>query len=467
MSGSGVASGSADRRVNTTRSWTVQKGYIRSSALLDNSGNIDIRPLALIFTLCAVAYIGIYAFEAPLRYALYVSGKDNLILLRDGLIIGPLVLLFAAQAIRLQIHPLFWSAGTLLTFHGLVLMGTIGSITAVAYATKVLANLLFGFFAASLLVSPGKKMLAFLIAIWCITILGLCLDKFLLTFPWTGIKTIVGDLNVDVSKDWQIQDTLARRVAGFTRSSIAAAVLIPSLAIVMMSRIRNRLLRVFVGATSLAAVALTTQKGSFFALAPLAAIQCLPSSFRLTLLRLCCVTFMIAAVSMPFLTFGLFIPHGTGVFSAESMYLRIAYTWPQAWHWIVHHQMLIFGVGLGGIGGPQRIYALDSFNPADNIFILMYAYFGVFAVLYLLIVCFLVLRPVTGSKDRTATAVALLAFAFGYGTFLSIIEDQAAALFLGAALGVLWYETRRTVPVSVSAAPSATPWATQGGSIGN
>ena len=38
--------------------------------------------------------------------------------------------------------------------------------------------------------------------------------------------------------------------------------------------------------------------------------------------------------------------HGTGVFSSESAYLRIAYTWPQAWQWITHHSMLFFGVGL-------------------------------------------------------------------------------------------------------------------------
>src|ERR1700756_1794012 len=59
-------------------------------------GNIDIPLLGSLFIAACVAYLGIYALEAPVRYALYNAGKDSLILLRDGLIIGPLVLLGAA-----------------------------------------------------------------------------------------------------------------------------------------------------------------------------------------------------------------------------------------------------------------------------------------------------------------------------------------------------------------------------------
>jgi hypothetical protein len=456
--GADIASGGAFNR----RGWNQQE-RVRTQPAPREMGNIDRQLLASLFTFCTAIYICCYAFEAPIRYALYLYGYDNLILLRDGLILGPLVILMAAQALRLRIHPAFFVAGALLAFHGLVLVGTIGDLGAVAYAMKMMANVLFGFFLAGLLIAPGKKMLVFLIAIWLATIVGLLLDKFVFAFPWVGISTTVGDLTVNVARDWEIQDTLARRVGGFTRSSISAAIIVPLLAIVIMGQCRVWLLRGFVAVASLGAAILTTQKGAIIALTPIAGILCLPPSWRPTLLRLSCVTFLLAAVSIPFLTLSLHIPHGNGVFSAESIYLRIAYTWPRAWQWIMHHQMLFFGVGLGGLGGPQRLYAPENFNPADNFFILMYAYFGVFAVLYLLLVCILALRQVTGSKERATIAVALLAFVFGYGTVLSIIEDQAAALFLGAALGVLWRETRRTVSIGASAAP----WAAQDGAIGN
>lgn len=422
------------------------------------ASNIDSRRFATVFAVCGILYLWIYALEAPIRYGLFLVGKDSLILLRDGLIIGPLAFLCAAQAMRLRLHAMFLLSGCLLAFHGLVLMGTVGSFPGAVYGAKVLMNLLFGFFAASLLISPGNKMLKAMMAIWLMIIVGVCLDKFLLTFPWTGIKTVIGDLSVDVSKDWQIEDPFARRVAGFTRSSIAVAAVLPCLTIILLCRMEGRLLRAVVALLAVGAVFLTTQKGSLIAFVPIAAILCLPSAHRLARLRFCFLAFLLIAIALPLLTRGLHMDHGNGVFSTESLYLRIAYTWPDAWQWISHHQMLWFGVGLGGIGGPQRLYAPDNFNPSDNIIVLLYAYFGVFAIFYGALICFLVLRPITGSPKRVETAVAIVAFAFGYGAVLSVIEDQSASLFLGAALGALWRETRagESIAAQSSEAPSLT-----------
>jgi hypothetical protein len=405
------------------------------------SANIDSPAVAAIFLGCAIAYLGIYALEAPLRYALYLFGKDSLILLRDGLILGPLTLLFCAQALRLRLHPGFIVFAVLIAFHGIVAIGTVGSPLGTAYGVKILVNLLFGFFLASLLIQPGSKTTFCLLLIWLVTMVGVGLDKFVVTFPWTGIKTVVGDLNVDVSRDWQIEDSAARRVAGFTRSSISVAALLPPLTLILVARLRYWPVRGVVTALSLGAVALTTQKGSLLAFAPVAALLFLPLQPRIRLLRVVCLCFVVAGIGLPFLAMGLHFEHGTGVFSTQSLYLRVAETWPNAWQWILRHQMLVFGVGLGGIGGAQRVYALDSFNPADNMFILLYAYFGVFALFYLGSACWLVLRRVTGSAERAATALAVLAFCLGYGTVLSVIEDQAGALFLAAALGALYRET--------------------------
>jgi hypothetical protein len=202
---------------------------------------------------------------------------------------------------------------------------------------------------------------------------------------------------------------------------------------------------------AIAAVFMTTQKGSIVALIPIAGILCVQPMRQPARLRIAFIAFLVLCIALPLMTLGLHMEHGAGVFSTESIYLRIAYTWPEAWDWIVRHQMLVFGVGLGGIGGPQRLYAPDSFNPSDNIAVLLYAYFGIFAIVYAGLVSFLALRPVTGSIERVTPALGVLAFAFGYGAVLSVIEDQSASLFLGAAVGVLWRETRiSTLPAEVS-----------------
>lgn len=405
----------------------------------DGLGN---RPITTLFVLSAIAYIGIYALEGPIRYLLYLQGRDNFILARDALMLGPLALLAAADAFRLRIHPALPVFALLAAFHGLVLIGTVHSALGAAYGLKIVINLLFGFFIAGRLLNPGRKLFAFFIVVWIVTLIGVGLDKFVMTFPWVGIKTIVGGLNVDVSKDWEVTDELARRVAGFARTSICVALLMPLISIVLMCRTKNTMLRGFLAVSALGADFLTTQKGSIAAFFPIAAVLCLRPSMRLPLLRACCIVFAVAMIALPIVMLDVHFAHGTGIFSGESLGQRLTVTWPEAWHWIGHRQFLLFGVGLGGIGGPQRLYAEADFNPADNMFVFLYAYFGVFAVFYLLALCLLVLRPVTGSKACAIPALASIAFLLGYGAVVSIIEDQLATLFLGAAVGVMIFETR-------------------------
>src|SRR5205814_10062196 len=138
-----------------------------------------------------------------------------------------------------------------------------------------------------------------------------------------------------------------RRVGGFTRSSLCVATFVRGLAILLMGRLRHWLLRGFVMGVSLGAVALTTQKGAIIAFAPIGAVLCLPPAYRLKLLRLGCLAFIVATASLPFLVMSLHMSHGAGVFSNMSMYLRVAFTWPDAWQWITRHSMMMFGVGLG------------------------------------------------------------------------------------------------------------------------
>lgn len=398
-------------------------------------------PLKALFIAAALIYLCIYALEAPVRYALLLAGKDQFILARDGLIFGPLAALIAVQGLRLRLHPAFLVAGVLLAFHGLILMGTIGSFIGALYGVKIVINILFGFFVASSLLYPSNRVLKILALIWCVTLIGVCLDKLGVTFPWAGMKTIVGDINVDVSKDWQIQDPLARRVAGFARSSISVACLMPPLALILVNRLRHPHIRGLIALLSIGAVSLTTQKGAIIAFIPLITLLFFPLDARLRGLRIACIAFIIAAITLPLLTLNMHLSHGTGVFSTESLYLRIAYTWPQALAWIERHHLMIFGVGLGGIGGPQRFYAPDYFNPADNMMILLYAYFGIFALIYVIFAARLATRPVVGDISHVVPAIAVLAFCFGYGVVLSVIEDQSAAMFLGAAIGVLWRHT--------------------------
>ena len=84
------------------------------------------------------------------------------------------------------------------------------------YGAMLLVNVLFGFIAARSLVLPSRRWLLLLGLSGPFSVFGVVLDKFFVTFPWTGIETHIGGISVDVSRGWDIADGLAKRAAGFT-----------------------------------------------------------------------------------------------------------------------------------------------------------------------------------------------------------------------------------------------------------
>jgi hypothetical protein len=391
-----------------------------------------------LFNVAAVVYILIYAFEGVVRYGLYNAGHDDAILLRDLLLVMPLGLLFIAQALRGRLHPAFAVFAAAAALHGAIAIFNLGSYVPAIYGAKLLINLLFGFLAAREILNPGPRTLSIFVLIWVASITGVVLDKFLYTFPWTGLETHIGGIQVDVSRGWDIEDSFDKRAAGFTRSSISAAMLLPILATIIAPKVRNVVLRFLMLASTVAAVLLTTQKGSVIAIAAVTVILCAPRWSWYALLSVACLMFALLDIALPVLSAGLLMPQSAGVFSFASFAMRITLTWPEAWTWIANHNVFPFGVGLGGIGGAQRFYAADFFNPSDNLFVYLYANFGVLGVAYLGWVAALGPRVPRIARPEALQALAVLAFILGYGAALSILEDQMAALFVAAAAGMLW-----------------------------
>jgi hypothetical protein len=392
-----------------------------------------------LFTLCAVAYLLIYAFEGVIRYGLYSVGADSAILLRDGLIIGPLLLLLTAQAFRTRVHPAFLAFGAILALHGLV--GTLNFHTTLPaiYGAKLLVNVLFGFIAARALVLPSRKVVLLLGLVWAVSVFGVVLDKFFVTFPWMGIETHIGGISVDVSRGWDIDDNgISKRAAGFTRSSISAAMLLPTIALIIALRMRSYVLRMLMLFATVGAVFMTTQKGAVLAIGVVTLILATPGFMRYRLLCWAAIGFAVLDVLLPIFTSGLLVADNGGVFSFASFAMRITATWPDAWRWISDNNLFPFGVGLGGIGGAQRFYAQDYFNPSDNFFIFIYANFGVLSLFYLGWMVWQGLRQPPDTRVVAITPLAILVFNLGYGAALSMLEDQVSQLYFGASVGMLW-----------------------------
>lgn len=399
-----------------------------------------------IFVACGIAYIVIYAFEGVVRYGLNMVGADSAIFVRDALLAVPLALLLALQAFRLRVHPAFFVFGAVVAVHGSLMYLNLHSPEAVAYGTKILIGTLFGFLAGSLLVLPERRLFRLFALLLVVSLIGLGIDKFIMAFPWEGMSTHIGGLKVDISHDWETGTTgMTKRAAGFTRTSIATAVLIPYLALLVAPRIRSWLLRLLTLCAAAAGVFFTTQKGALIALIPVSLVLCGPRTWRYRLLAVLCAAFALLDVALPFATGGMILSEQGGVFSMASFGMRIMDTWPEAWQWIIQHQVFPLGVGLGGIGGAQRLYAFDYMNPADNFFLLLYAWFGVLGVVYLAWPVVVAWRVPLSERTEAVAAVAILTFLMGYGTVISLLEDPLSALILGASAGALWQCRQRVL----------------------
>ncbi len=398
-----------------------------------------------------VIYFIFYTFEGAIRYGFNLIGADNLIFLRDIILIIPLVGLFIGQLSRRQVHPAYWVYFFVVILHGAVMVVNVGDVMPVVYTAKMLMTMVVGALVIEMIFNPSRRFIGFLLLIWLVTLAGVGLDKYVLEMPWMGLETVIGDVKVEISRDWQISGE-EKRAAGFMRSSINVATIIPLIAIMLIFNLRRIWLRVVVALGTLVILYWTTQKGPIVGyLLVLGCLMAMPRQ-QMTPLRIGFFIAMVAAVVFPVVLSGYNMDHSGGVFSFSSFNDRLVQMWPDAWKWIARNDAFPFGVGLGGISGAQRLFAPYEINAADNMFILMYAFFGMMSFVYLGWLSWRVIKLPNKRDKAVNQAMATLVYIFGYGIVISIFEDQMASLFLGAAVMFVYRASKNnnTLPPSPS-----------------
>ena len=408
-----------------------------------------------------VFYIVVYAFEGPIRYVLFKHGLDNAILIRDALLMLLLLPVLLTPNSGKVARPYFLVFLAIIFIHGLIIYLNFGNIEVVGYGAKEFLPILFGAVLARLTGKPSTFLLVVFAVLLVATIVGLILDKYLLSFPWTGLSTEVGGFTVEVARSWDATG-IDKRVGGFTRSSINAGIFVPLLSIMLMGSLRHWLPRLALVAIASGSVWLTTQKGPMVACALVTLCLVLSARFNRPALRSLIVLGLVATVALPNLFSGYVLTghHGSGNFSLNSFALRLAFGWPQAFQWIEHNQIFPFGVGLGGIGGAQRLYSEAMENPADNMFLFLDASFGVMAVIYVGFLVFLSMTTARPEDDFASVPIAIIAYHATAGAVISVIEDQSSCIFLGMALGYMLYARsvqQATVPQEEQFGPAAAP----------
>ena len=210
-----------------------------------------------------------------------------------------------------------------------------------------------------------------------------------------------------------------------------------------MFLVRSYLVRLAMLLATLGAIYLTTQKGALIGFTLVAAAILAPAKWRLPSLRLLTLLAVILDIGLPLWTNGTFVEQGSGgVFSMASFAMRIVDQWPRTLDWIDKWQLFPFGVGLGGVGGAMQF--LGNVEPlyADNVFLLLYSFFGIPSLALFGWVVYGTVRSLSLDPEIAAPALAMLAFGLLYGVVVSLVEDPAAALFTMSGLGLLLHARR-------------------------
>ena len=387
----------------------------------------------------AIAYLSSIVIEGPLRYALSKLKLESFLYLRD--LFAFIVVAIAARKASTKLNTyqkLIAAAPYLLLIHLVIGLWLGRPLIPAFFAYKLFLATLFGIAAAPIIIKSQARIPNILLAFFFITVAGVIINSQITQFPWEGedFESAFGVARTTIV--WWSDG--ARRISGFTRASFTAAAIIGISGAFSMLHYKNFVLKIGILSLGVGAIYLTTSKGVLVAYAIVGAISLIPASaaFKLNTTRTLIIFFAALTLIAPFIAAFLQISPTyirTSPASLSSFADRFAITWPgmlnshTPWHtWII-------GTGLGGVSGALRFGSeFYKYNPVDNLFLYIFANFGILGLIYYgtLVFAFISTTSKINSLHKGLSGVALVIFC--YGTTAHLLEDAFASIVIGTLL---------------------------------
>jgi len=377
-------------------------------------------------------------FGGVLRYYLAQSGIPSAAYAPKFLII---VMIVVTAILSLQTLRVRKSVITItVTFVVYLLVGLIYTKTAtqVLFGAFILVQLYFGVLIAPVLLKYSTKLTKYALVMWLCVAAGVTFNHFS-SVSWSGSDFTIGTHTLDASRQWSAFGI--NRIAGFSRASYSAASQLLFLALVVLVLGKRTLLRVFVWlCTGVLVVATTTKTaiGVFLIITVLAMIikmrRLFPQFVRATMFVapiVICLIGIIAPVSILLFNFQLDLSSVWSELLFASFGDRLQNTWPDTFNLIFNHGNWLLGRGIGGIGAAQQFFEPTLFSPADNMFLYLYASFGIVA-LYILFAYTRRVCSFHDSRQKWDVLMWLMGVAvLAEGWTINVVESSFLALALG------------------------------------
>jgi hypothetical protein len=269
------------------------------------------------------------------------------------------------------------------------------------------------------------------ILMWFLLLISLLGVLFELNFsvPWSGYSTIVNGYEVEVSRQWSYNGI--RRISGFSRSSYELASWSCIFSICLLRNFNYKfILSIIVFSLTTFIIYQSTTKillvsffivFFFYSLVP----RLIDIKYRIDFFSIFIVVSI--GVLFPLLSILDYIGNIPNVSFLDSLYIRVNFTWPDAFS-LIDNSILysLFGLGIGGIGSVQAKFGSFNYNPGDNFFVYTYCSIGLVSFLiYAYIIKLSYLSSGVGKYDRSTLMLCML-----FGITANLVESPGFIMLL-------------------------------------
>lgn len=399
-------------------------------------------------------------FEGALRYYLYHMGIEKLIYFPKALMFLVFIFVIISDLTRSGLFKTYFILLCIVALSFFYGWHNTKNFYQAAFGIWVYAPFIYGVMALPPILKAGERGNPFILAIWLITISGIFCDYFS-ELPWTGFNYDVGQVLVEGARGWSTFGI--ERCGGFARASFSAAYLTLFSSVYIISTIRKPFLVTFVWIITGLALIATTHRASIAIYIILTII--FPIIFKYYDInianksyRILPIILALIGISLPCLSGVVFLNLNTYMeeFMLSSTGARLSKTWPDALSLIFERGNAILGRGLGGIGAPQLYFETSFYNPADNLYLSLFATFGIGMFLFITLWT-IGLRKLDFKSSwhpRLFWLISVVILMEGWTA--NTIEDPLTAMLLGLSFGYT-VQSRCWKPISQRAIKATQP----------
>ena len=352
---------------------------LKSNGKLARKTQISAMDYIYLFPL--ILYITVLVFEGPLRYYLWHENIETLVYLPKGLMFFLFWFAIVIDLANHRVNKVFLFLLGVTAFAFFVGWHNTGRFYQAAFGVWVYIPFLYSALILKSFLRLETRGRLSVIALLLISLTGIWWD-FFRPFPWTGFVYELGQAVIEASREWTTFGI--DRCAGFSRASYSAAYLILFFSIYLTCTMRNRFLITLIWIGCAPALLATTHKTAIAIYIFLTILIPFIRFFPRTQTVEYCIKYIPSVCALV----GIFIPFLSGIISVNpnsyteevifsSIGMRLTDTWPEAISFIANQGNLIFGRGIGSIGVSQIYFEPEYYNSADNMYITLYANFGI------------------------------------------------------------------------------------------